>query len=43
MVNGDGGFVLTWNVTGSPARTLVREQYPSMRGERYFDFGSIFA
>src|SRR4030095_2177378 len=34
------GLVLTWNVIVSPARALVREQNPSMFGQRYFVAGS---
>src|SRR5688500_17162182 len=40
MVNGDGGLVLTKKEISSPARTLVREQYPSTHGQRYFVAGS---
>src|SRR5437764_15233400 len=39
-VKGDGGLVLTWKLTRSPARALVREQYPSIHGHRYLVFGS---
>src|SRR5688500_13604929 len=40
IVNGDGGLVLTKKEISSPARTLVREQYPSTHGHRYFVAGS---
>ena len=40
IVNGDAGFVLTMIYSFSPARMLVREQYPSIHGQRYLVFGS---
>src|SRR5688572_9935004 len=40
MTNGAAGLVLTIIERGSPERTLVREQYPSIHGQRYFATGS---
>ena len=37
----EAGLVLTWKVIVSPARTLVREQYPSIHGHRYLVAGSM--
>src|SRR5438128_8542979 len=37
----EGGFVLTKNSIVSSALTLVREQYPSIQGQRYLLAGSI--
>src|ERR1043166_8672213 len=41
MTKGDGGFVLTLISIVSPARKLVREQYPSSHGARHF-VGPVF-
>jgi hypothetical protein len=38
--NREGGFVLTRKRMDSPARTLAREQNPSIQGQRYFVAGS---
>src|SRR3954469_16545337 len=35
ITNGDAGLVLTMIDSFSPARRLVREQYPSIHGHRY--------
>ena len=37
----DAGLVLAWKAMGSPARTLVREAYPSIHGHRKRVAGSI--
>jgi hypothetical protein len=41
-VKDDGGLVLTLNSIVSPARTLVREQNPSIHGERHFATARVF-
>jgi hypothetical protein len=43
MVTDVGAAVLTKKVSLSPARTLVRSQYPSMSDCRNFAFGSNLA
>src|SRR2546428_4731317 len=40
MTKNEGGLVLTMISSGSPARTLMRGQYPSIQGQRYFARGS---
>src|SRR6185295_8080980 len=40
-VKGEAGLVLTKKLISLPARTLVREQYPSIHGQRYLVFGSM--
>ena len=37
----EAGLALTKKLISLPARTLVREQYPSIHGQRYFVFGSM--
>src|SRR5687767_5591960 len=39
--NEEAGLVLAWKAMGSPARTLVRDAYPSIHGHRYRVGGSI--
>src|SRR5437773_2125775 len=41
MLNRDAGLVLTYIFSVSPFLKLVREQYPSIQGQRYFVGGSM--